>query len=88
MKNTGEFRSKGFHAYVASLGLFLAELVLVSSEHMEADIRYPFLCATSLLAGFMFKDWKEIVDLAGPIFSNTMPYQHVNSRSIQDCEGK
>jgi hypothetical protein len=88
MKNTGELLSKGFRAYVVSLGLFLVELVLISSEHMEADIRHPFLCAASLLAGFMFKDWTEIVDLAGPIFSNTMPYQNVNSRSIQDREGK
>jgi hypothetical protein len=67
----------------------LVELVLVSSEHMKVDIRYPFLCAAcSLLAGFMFKDWKGIVDLAGPIFSNAMSYQNVNSRSIQDREGK
>ena len=64
---------KGFRAFMTSLQLFLVEMVLVSTEQMNEDIRYPFLAGLACFAGFMFKDWQDIVDKATPIFTGKLP---------------
>lgn len=73
MRITGDLRLKAFQAYTLSLGLFVAEMVLVSSEHMVESIRYPFLLATGAFASYMIKDWKEMQDRATAIFTNVIP---------------
>jgi hypothetical protein len=70
MENTEALRKKGFQAYMSALFLFVIELVLVTAECVEAEIRYPVLIGLTLIAGFMFKDWKDIIDFATPIFAD------------------
>jgi hypothetical protein len=70
IENTEAIRKKAFQAYMSSLFLFVIELVLVTAECIDAEIRYPVLIGITLMAGFMFKDVKDIIDFAAPIFAD------------------
>jgi hypothetical protein len=72
MKNTKSLRMKGFKMYLASLGLFLVELVLVSAERIEDELRYPYVVGALVIAGFMFKDGREIMRKGAPIFTEDL----------------
>jgi hypothetical protein len=58
---------------MASLGLFLSEVVLVSAEQMEETMRYPFLGIMAVVAVFIYSECKEVVRLATPIFTGILP---------------
>lgn len=73
MQNTGEIREKGFRAYLASLYLFMIQILLVIAQTMDSSIRYPVLIGSTLLVSFMFKDWVKIMDLAGSMFDDSDP---------------
>jgi len=69
MKNTEVYRSQAFRAYLASLCLFLFEIVLVSSEQIPEPVRYPYLAILSIAAVFLSRDCAKIVEKASPIFT-------------------
>jgi len=70
MRDTESYRSKAFRAYLASLCLFLFEIVLISSEQIPEPIRYPYLALLSIASIFLSRDCAEIVKQASPIFAN------------------
>mmetsp|Transcript_20169 Transcript_20169/g.32525 ORF Transcript_20169/g.32525 Transcript_20169/m.32525 type:complete len:308 (-) Transcript_20169:162-1085(-) len=69
LAKTGDLRRKGFEAYGFSLILLLSEILLVSAEHLDNHLLWPVLLVGSCFATLFMGDWKQMVELAGPIFS-------------------
>lgn len=72
MEDSQSLRYKGFQSYLLSLGLFLVELTVVTSERLTPMIRYPFLFSFTILTIVAVRDWNKIVDLARAIFAPTV----------------
>jgi len=70
MRNTECYRSQAARACLASVCLFLFEIVLVSSEQIPEPIRYPYLAILSIASIFLSRNCAKIVEEAVPIFAN------------------
>jgi len=69
MNNTGPYRERAFRAYVASLCLFLLEIVLISSQQVPEAARYPYLVFIGGVSLYLANDCAEVVEKASPIFN-------------------
>lgn len=68
MKNTQQYRMKGFRAFMTSLSMFMFQLVFVATSKIPPNAQIPFFIVASVLTFYFWQDWKAIVDTATPIF--------------------
>ena len=73
LKATAGLREKAFRAYLLSLMLFIALLIIAATDKINASVRVPFLGFLLLVSVLIYRDWTSIIVAAGPIFGPPEP---------------
>ena len=74
MDDSSSLRAKGFDAFMCALGLFLSEEVVICSEQLSREYVPPFLVGSLIFGSFIYRDWKQLMKTASPIFADQSPF--------------
>jgi len=87
---TARFRARGFRAFSISLACFSIQILIITISKIPSDdrIRIPISLLVFSLTWMLFQDWKVIISIATPIFTNVLPEEFQNKEDDIDdvCE--
>lgn len=80
---TAKFRARGFRAFSISLLCFSLQILIITISKVPKHdfIRIPIFLAVFTLTFVVFHDWKTIIMIATPIFTNVLPEEYQNEEN-------